>query len=137
VITAVDTNVLLDVFGADERHGQLSAAAVRSCSAEGRLVACEVVWAELGSMFSGPDDAIAALSQLEVDFSAVEQETALEAGDVWREYRRRGGARTRLVADFLVGAHAARQADRLLTRDRGFYRSYFAGLEIVDPARRP
>jgi len=137
VITAVDTNVLLDVVGADEIYGELSAAAVRSCSAEGGLVACEVVWAELGSVFRSPDDAASALSRLEVDFSAIEQETALAAGDVWREYRRRGGARTRLVADFLVGAHAARQADRLLTRDRGFYRSYFADLEIVDPAQSP
>ncbi len=137
MITAVDTNVLLDLFGADETYGELSAAAVRTCSTEGRLVACEVVWAELGGLFQSPDDATGALSQLEVDFSAIEQETALAAGDVWREYRRRGGARTRLVSDFLVGAHAVRQADRLLTRDRGFYRSYFANLEIVDPAQDP
>ena len=135
MITAVDTNILLDLFGADETYGELSAAAVRYCSTEGRLVACEVVWAELGSVFSSLDDASAAMSRLEVDFSEVEQETALEAGEVWREYRRKGGTRARLVADFLVGAHAARQADRLLTRDRGFYRSYFSELEIVDPAR--
>ena len=135
MITALDTNVLLDIFGADERYGEVSAATLRSCSAEGRLVACEVVWAELGSVFPGPGDTTAALSQLEVDFDPIEQETALAAGQAWREYRRRGGARTRLVVDFLVGAHAARQADRLATRDRGFYRSYFADLEIVDPAR--
>jgi len=48
------------------------------------------------------------------------------------EYRRRGGTRARVVADFLVGAHARGNADRLLTRDRGFFGSYFADLEIVD-----
>ena len=136
MITALDTNVLLDLFGADERYGEVSAAAVRTCSAEGRLIACEVVWAELGSVFPRREDAADALSRLEVDFSAVEQETALDAGETWREYRRRGGTRARLVADFLVGTHAARQADRLLTRDRGFYRSYFADLTILDPTQR-
>jgi hypothetical protein len=39
-----------------------------------------------------------------------------------------------VVADFLVGAHALAQADRLLTRDRGFHRRAFAGLVIVDPS---
>jgi predicted nucleic acid-binding protein len=38
-----------------------------------------------------------------------------------------------VIADFLVGAHAVEQADRLLTRDRGFQRAAFAGLVIVDP----
>jgi predicted nucleic acid-binding protein len=133
VITAVDTNVLLDVFGADAAFGEASAAAIRSCSGEGRLVACEIVWAELGSVFPSAGEAADAMSSLQIDFDAVQWETALAAGVSWREYRRRGGARTRLVADFLIGAHADHQTDRLLTRDRGFYGSYFSELEIVDP----
>jgi predicted nucleic acid-binding protein len=39
-----------------------------------------------------------------------------------------------MIADFLIGAHALHQANRLLTRDRGFYRDYFDGLEILDPS---
>jgi hypothetical protein len=135
VITALDTSVLLDVFGADAAFGEASAAAVRSCSSEGRLVACEIVWAELGSVFPSTEEVAEALSRLGIDFDAVGRETALVAGSAWREYRRKRGTRTRLVADFLIGAHAVRQADRLLTRDRGFYRSYFGDLEIVDPAK--
>jgi hypothetical protein len=39
-----------------------------------------------------------------------------------------------IVADFLIGAHAATQCDRLLTRDRGYYRKHLSGLMIVDPS---
>jgi predicted nucleic acid-binding protein len=58
-------------------------------------------------------------------------DAALAASDAWKAYRRRGGRRERLIADFLIGAHAQLQAERLLTRDRGFY---FAKLSVLDPA---
>ncbi len=133
MITAVDTNVLIDVFEPDPEHGLRAAEALRSCLREGRLVVCEVVWAEIAGQFLTSDEAAESLARALVDFDGIEPETALHAGTVWREYRRRGGRRDRVVADFLIGAHAQLQADRLLTRDRGFYRAYFSGLRIVDP----
>jgi predicted nucleic acid-binding protein len=134
VITAVDTSVLLDVFTADATHGPRSQRALARCLAEGRIVACEVVWAEVGSAFADEPSARAALAALPVDFDGLDEEAALEAGRIFRDYRQRGGRRERVVADFLVGAHAGQRADRLLTRDRGFYRAYFQRLAVVDPA---
>lgn len=135
MITAVDTNVLLDLFGADPDFGTQSKQAIRSCLAEGRLVACEVVWADVGSFFPTPEDAQDAMHRLGVEFSAIELGAALAASAAWKAYRSRGGQRSRVVADFLIGAHALSQADRLLTRDRGFYRTCFSRLRLSDPSR--
>jgi predicted nucleic acid-binding protein len=134
VITAVDTSILLDVFADDAEFGRRSADALRRCIAEGSLIACDVVWAEVGAWFPDAQAVENALSRLRVGYSPLDVATALAAGRAWQAYRRAGGTRERVVADFLIGAHATQQADRLLTRDRGFYRSRFAGLSIVDPA---
>ena len=133
MITAVDSSVLLDVFGADPKFGPSSAAALRNCLSEGRVVACEVVWAETSASFSAATEADAALRGLRVDFSALDAPAAFVAGTSWRAYRKAGGSRERVIADFLIGAHALSHADRLLTRDRGFYRGYFKELSIIDP----
>jgi predicted nucleic acid-binding protein len=135
VITAVDTNVLLDVFGSDSTFGPRSKAAIRSCIAEGGLVACDVVWAETVSFFPSPETAQVAMNRLGVEFSSITQATALAASTFWKKYRERGGQRDRVVADFLIGAHASLQADRLLSRDRGFYRAYFSSLQVLDVSK--
>ncbi len=135
MITAVDTSVLLDVFGADPTFGPRSRASVRSCLTEGHLIACEVVWAEVASFFPSPDAARDTLDRLGVAYSPIELKTALAASRAWKVYRNRGGQRDRVVADFLIGAHALSQAERLLTRDRGFYRTYFGRLRVLDPSK--
>lgn len=134
MITAVDTNVLLDVFTDDPTFGVRSLAALRACLAEGPIIACDVVWAELSAAFPDLDAALRALEVIPVAFEPLGRVAAARAGRAWRAYRQAGGSRERVIADFLVGAHAAEHADRLLTRDRGFHRQAFGGLAIVDPS---
>lgn len=133
MITAVDTNVLLDVFGADPRFGEASKQALRRCLQEGQLVACSAVWAEVASCYPEAARASEALGRLGVKFSALSPAASERAGATFRTWRQRGGQRQRVVADFLIGAHAMVAAERLLTRDRGFYRACFDGLVVLEP----
>jgi predicted nucleic acid-binding protein len=134
VITAVDSNVFLDVFVRDPSFVDGSKAALRDARALGGLVACDVVWAELAAWFPDEKAQADALRVLGVAFSSSGQSAAHAAGRAWRSYRSAGGARTRMVGDFLVGAHAQVHAGRLLTRDRGFFRNHFEDLEVIEPA---
>ena len=131
MITAVDTSVLLDIFGADRKFGPGSAAALNTCLTKGSLVACDVVWAETCAAFATPASAESAMTLLRIDFSPTNSTIALAVGEAWRAYRRAGGTRERVIADFMIGAHALASADWLLTRDRGFYRRYFKGLQVM------
>lgn len=133
MITAVDTNVLLDVFAGHRDFGPSSRQAIARCLGEGSVIACEVVWAEVAGSFPSPPAAAAAMERLRISFSALAVDAALAAGAAWRSCRQSGGRRERVLADFLIGAHASSTADRLLTRDRGFYRTYFKRLRVLDP----
>jgi predicted nucleic acid-binding protein len=133
VITAVDSTVLIDVFTADPAFGAASREALRACRADGGLVACEVVWAEVSAAFGDISRMVTAMEQLGIRFLPLDQEAAARCGLQWRSYRSAGGSRQRVLADFLIGAHAAAHAQRLLTRDRGFFRSYFTDLVVLDP----
>jgi hypothetical protein len=73
------------------------------------------------------------MESLGISFLPMNRDAASFAGELWGQYRARGGDRKRVIADFLIAAHAKIQCDRLLTRDRGFRRDYFGDIAIVDP----
>ncbi len=132
MITAVDTSVILDVLTRDPAHGPSSLVLLERAYDEGGLVISDVVYAELAPQYANQEEQNLALSHLGISLVPSGLETAYLAGRKWSLYRKAGGSRTRLLADFLIGAHAQTHAQRLLTRDRGFFRQYFAEVVLME-----
>ena len=128
MITAVDANVLLDIFIAGDRHGPQSKERLVAAYDAGAIVVSDVVYAELVPAFRDRAALDSALLELGATLSPIDSSIAFEAGLRWKRYRAAGGPRNRIIADFLIGAHAMAVADVFLTRDRGFFSSYFPEL---------
>lgn len=134
MITAIDTNILIDILEPDPFFGPASKTALKRCLLEGSVHACEVVWAEVAVAYGHAiEGAVEAMDRMGIEYSAMVADATIEAARCWHEYLKKGGDRRRIAADFLIGGHAFKQADRLLTRDKGFYRSYFKRLLIESP----
>jgi predicted nucleic acid-binding protein len=135
MISAIDTNILLDILVPNEEYYEVSADALEESATAGSLVICDMVYAELCIHFRIQHECDAFLESNEIRVQALAREAHFLASRAWRTYREQGGKRTRILADFLIGAHAQKQATRLLSRDRGFYHKLFPSLNILDPTR--
>jgi predicted nucleic acid-binding protein len=134
MITAVDTSVLLDILTDDPEFGSPSVEALRHSIQQGRIVACSVVWAKTAAVFPDTKAFQNALAALPLVFSSIVEPAARFAGEMWRQCRREGGARHRAFPDFLIAAHVQFQSGRLLTRNCGFFRTYFKRLSVFEPS---
>lgn len=153
MITAVDTNVVLDVLIPGAPHGDESERALAEAVRAGAVVISEPVYAELAVHFPNSENLDRFLADTGIGLKPSGTEALHRAGRAWSVYVRRRppltcpqcGAtqdvrcercharvrpRQHVVADFLIGAHAVVHADRLLTRDRGYYATYFPDLKL-------
>lgn len=132
MIVAVDTNVILDVVTGDRTFGPESKRLMGQAFDSGQLVICELVYAELVPQFEDQTALDAVLGEMGLQIAPAGLEVAWLAGRKILDYRTAGGGRERILADFFIGAHAVLRADALLTRDRGFYKSYFPELRLLE-----
>jgi hypothetical protein len=131
--TFVDTNVLLDIatndrVWADWSLSQLDAAAIR-----GPVLINDIVYSELSVRYARVEDVDAFIDIAGLTHETVPRAALFLAGKVFQTYRTSGGARTGVLPDFFIGAHAAVEALPLLTRDVQRYRSYFPKLTLIAP----
>lgn len=131
--TLVDSNVLLDILTEDPTWSSWSTQALATAAETGPLFINPIIYGEVSVRFSRIEDLDEALPPN--DFARLDLPWAASflAAKAFHTYRRRGGARTSTLPDFLIGAHAAVAEVGLLTRDAGRYRTYFPSVELTTP----
>ena len=154
MITALDTNILLDLLIPNAPHAQASKNALDLAYRQGALVIYGIVYAELASRFTSQTSLEDFLGETGIRMEASNQESLYAAANAWELYLARRGPtlqcpqcgdghtfdcsncgspiriRQHILSDFIIGGHASHQADQLLTRDRGYYRTYFPNLPL-------
>jgi predicted nucleic acid-binding protein len=138
MITAVDTNVIIALWDTDADLNTLAQRALEDELASGGLRVAAPVYAELLA-FPGRDarflDSFFADTGIIIDWD-LDQAVWRAAGRAFQNYAARrkkqpGNVPRRILADFLIGAHADENEYTLLTMDTGLYRTAFPRLSIA------
>jgi predicted nucleic acid-binding protein len=132
-VLLIDTNVLIDVLGDDPTWADWSLGQLRAQAPVHELAINPVIYAELSLLFesvAATDDAISAMG---LRFLELPPPALFLAGRAFVKYRRAGGARNNVLADFFIGAHAAVMGCDILTRDARRYRNYFPSVGLITP----
>ncbi|MDO5691382.1 MAG: type II toxin-antitoxin system VapC family toxin [Pseudomonadota bacterium] len=129
----VDTNVLVDVLEDAPQWADWSIGQLRAQSRVHRLVINPVIYAELSLTFSTVEALDEVLAGMQLPVLEMPRPALFLAGKAFAQYRHRGGAKSNVLADFFIGAHAAVAGWPILTRDGGRYQSYFPTVNLVTP----
>ena len=129
----VDTNVLVDVLEDDPAWADWSINQLRAQSKVHRLVINPVIYAELSLTFSKVETFDQTIEAMGLIVKELSRPALFLAGKAFVVYRRQGGNKTNVLADFFIGAHAAVLGCPLLTRDAQRYQRYFPSVELITP----
>ena len=132
-MTLVDTNVLLDVATNDRDWAEWSVSRLDAAAIRGPLLINAVVYAEFSVGFIRVEEVERVFDDAGFKMVDMPRAALFLAGKVFQRYRAQGGARTGVLPDFFIGAHAAVAQVPLLTRDPRRYRTYFSGLALIAP----
>jgi predicted nucleic acid-binding protein len=157
MITAVDTNIILDILIPGEPFGESSKALLDQHVSKGKLIICEIVFAELAARFPSEEELGSFLADTRINLVYSNEKSLVIGGARWVEYAGKSAKnqfscsqcghafevscprchavlakRLHVLADFLIGAHALVRADCILSRDLGVYKTYFRDLKVID-----
>ncbi len=129
----VDTNVLVDVLEDDPEWVDWSIGQLRAQSKIHQLAINPIIYSELSLTFSTVEALDKTVENLGLAIIEMPRPALFLAGKAFVRYRRQGGAKSNVLGDFFIGAHAAVSGLPILTRDTRRYAAYFSNVALIAP----
>jgi predicted nucleic acid-binding protein len=129
----VDSNVLIDVLEDDPVWAEWSVQQLVAQSQVHTLFINAVIYSELSLTFESVQALDDALAGMRVELHELPRSALFLAGKAFAKYRRDGGQKNNVLADFFIGAHAAVTRCGILTRDQRRYKNYFPSVKLIVP----
>lgn len=136
-MTLIDTHIWLDIVTEDPLSAHWSERQLEAVTFDGPLLIDPIVYAELSVRFDRMEAFEAVIRDGEFAMQDIPRSALFLAGKAFARYRASGGARTGVLPDFFIGAHAAVSGYVLLTRDAARYRGYFPTVKLISPGSGP
>ena len=135
--TAIDSNILVALWDADDTLHRSARQLLEEASEAGQLVINGLAYAELLAAPGRSEEFLDRFCEetgIRIEWELKER-VCREAGNAYQKYaerRRKQGTNgpRRILADFLIGAHALVSGYRLLTLDGRMYRASFPKLRV-------
>ena len=131
--TFLDTNIIIYLLDSKCAFHDWAKATAAKRRTAGPLLISDIVYSEISVNLESIEDTDAALDELAIERVRFSTMALFRAGRAYKEYRKRGGPRTSLLSDFLIGAQAEAEGVPLVTNNRCDFSSYFPRVELIVP----
>ncbi len=132
-IILIDTCVITDLSNEENEWYEWCSSTLENLDDSNSLIINHVIYAESSVIYPTIEEFNEYLSVLDFSTSTIPREALFLAGKAFLKYRKNKGTKCNVLPDFFIGAHAAVNKYKLMTRDKGRFSTYFPTIELIIP----
>jgi predicted nucleic acid-binding protein len=132
-VILVDSCVITDLADTNSNWYAWSVETLEELDSDNVFVINSIIYTECSIGYETIEEVESLILALGFDCREIPREALFMAGKAFIKYRRRKGNKGNVLPDFFIGAHAAVEGYKLITRDKGRFSSYFPSVELIMP----
>jgi len=132
-IILIDSCVVTDLANEGSSWFEWSASTLEALDDGNKFIINPMIYAECSMGYDTIEEVESLVGVLEFDVEEVPREALFLAGRAYLQYRKIKATKSNVLPDFFIGAHAAVERYKLMTRDKGRFSTYFPSVELIMP----
>ena len=133
-VILIDSCVVTDLANPNSDWYEWSANTLETLDDSNVFVINPIIYTECSIGYEKIEEVEDLVAKLEFDCKEIPREALFLAGKAFLQYRRTKGRKGNVLPDFFIGAHAAVENYKLMTRDKGRFSTYFPSVELIMPS---